>query len=225
MKKIFTEHRKLVFLYSVVALALLLLSFVFQSKPLPLLFSLVLLFGVFFNSIFLRSGQLLFSLSSAILVIMTFNESFYGEVILNSSFILFYVVSFIRWKKTNFRINTISRLHFLLIEAFVVIFTPLYYLLLSSINTSQILLNSISTTVTCLAVFCTVRKTWQQFIFWISISLIQILLWLTTFSESDLSNLPIIMVNVFLFSINIYNLTVWRRKYLLQEKQKTDTSE
>jgi hypothetical protein len=74
-------------------------------------------------------------------------------------------------------------------------------------------------------VFCTVRKTWQQFIFWISISLIQILLWLTTFSESDLSNLPIIMVNVFLFSINIYNLTVWRRKYLLQEKQKTDTSE
>ena len=213
MKKIFIEYRNLTILYVSVALVLLLLSVIFQSKLLPTAFSFLTLFGVFLNSIFLRSGQLLFAASALIYIIMAQNESFYGEIVLYSLFFIFYTVSFIRWKRKKFQISSVSFFQFIIIILFGVIFTVVYYWFLSQINTSQILLNSLSTTIACLAVFCTTNKKWQQFYFWIAISMIQIILWLTTFSINDIGNLPVVIVNIFLVAINIYNLIVWKKKF------------
>ena len=217
MVKILRENYKLAILYSIVAIVILSLSVIFKANFLPTIFSLLTLFGVFMNSVFSRNGQLLFAISAVVYIAMSYKAAFYGEIILYSFFFIFYVSSFLRWKRKAFQIKSLTRFQTIIMLIFGSVFTPAYYFLLSNINTSQILLNSISTTIACLAVFSTTNKKWQQFYFWTAISFVQIILWLTTFTADNMSNLPVIIANSFLFSINFYNLIKWRKKYLSQQ--------
>jgi len=213
------EHRKLMYVYIGTALLIILLSVIFESNPLPLSFSLLTILGVFLNSIFHKSGQLFFSFAAIIYIVMAYNERFYGEVILYIGFSMFYMRSFILWKNAKFRIQSISFIQLAVMGLLLLICTPAYYFFLFNIKTSQIFINSISTLINCLAVYCTVNKIWQQFYFWILINFIQAFLWITTFSTDNLNNLPILILNMFLFIINIYNLLVWKKEYFSKERR------
>jgi len=216
IKNIYQFHRSLFLMYTCVALLITLLSIFLISKPLPLLFALLTLCGVFFNSLLFKNGQLFFAFAAVVYIIMAYSERFFGELIIYAIFVVLYIVSFLRWdnnrKKT--KIRSMSLFEFSVMGIILITCTPIYYFFLYNINTSQLIINSISTMINCFAVYCTVKKMWQQFYFWIMINFIQALLWTTTFSIDNLNSMPILLSNIFLFSINIYNLFKWKNNYV-----------
>ena len=168
-------------------------------------------------------GQLFGLLITILYSIVSFNNKFYGEVIIYLFLMLpMYIIGIVSWvkhqnKETNtVDVNKISGNEWLLVSiTSIVVFIGMYFLL-KSFNTNELIVSTISVLASLFAIYLQIRRSRFSFYFYIINDLILMVLWGIPVVLGNTLVLPMVfnpIINLINDSYGVYN---WKR---LEKKQ------
>lgn len=162
-------------------------------------------------------------LADTLYSILSFNNQFYGEVLVHVIFLvmdIIWVISWIHHKniETNFvKINNIKRKE-LTIAAFVFLFLLIWmYYLLKFFNTNELIISTISVVLTLYALYFLVRRSKYSLVFYLFCDITLILLWGIYVFQGNIELVPIFLNSIILFINDSYGVYNWRKVEKLQE--------
>ena len=169
-------------------------------------------------------GQVFGILITVLYSLVSFNNKFYGEVIIYIFLMLpMYVIGIISWvrhtnKATNtVDVNKINSKEWSLVSAIsIIVFIGIYFIL-RSFDTNELIISTISVVASLFAIYLQIRRSRFSFYFYIFNDLILIVLWGIPVFLGNLLILPMVfnpIINLINDSYGVYN---WKR---LEEKQK-----
>ena len=206
--------------WALLVAVLAVLTHVLNASWLTFCYVSLMLAGMVLNGERLREGMLLYSCASAVYLIIAFGQRFYGDFILNACFVISYVVTYaLSFKEKKWNIKTLKPYWYAILLGIIAATTPAYYFLLEHIGTEQALLNSLSTTLTVTAVVLTMNKNIEQYIVWVMVNVVQIILWSTTMVGGNLSFIFFIVYNTICPIVNVVNLIKWIKQLKKQKKE------
>ncbi|WP_322182865.1 nicotinamide riboside transporter PnuC [Neglectibacter caecimuris] len=211
-----------------VSSGLILLSFLFfdRENVLVLCASLVGAVSLLLNAKGNPVGQFCMILFSLLYGVISYTFSYYGEMItylgMTAPMALFALISWLRHPYEGNRAEvTVNRLKkrevgFMLFLAAIV--TLLFYFILRSFNTANLLPSTLSVTTSFLAVYLTFRRSACYALAYAANDLVLILLW--TLAVLEDSTYISVIVCFFLFFVNdIYGFLSWRKMGKRQRKE------
>lgn len=162
-------------------------------------------------------------LADTLYSILSFNNQFYGEVLVHVIFLvmdIIWVISWIHHKniETNFvKINNIKRKEWT-IAAFVFLFLLVWmYYLLRFFNTNELIISTISVVLTLYALYFLVRRSKYSLVFYLFCDITLILLWGIYVFHGNIELVPIFLNSIILFINDSYGVYNWRKVEKLQE--------
>ena len=206
--------------------SIILISFVailFKSDLLTTICSIVGIITAILLAKGKNLGQVFGILITILYSIVSFNNKFYGEVIIYLFLMLpMYVIGIISWvkhknKETNTvdvnRINSKEWLQVSIIS--IIIFIGIYFLL-KCFDTNELIISTLSVVASLFAIYLQIRRSRFSFYFYIINDLILIVLWGIPVVFGNILVLPMVfnpIINLINDSYGVYN---WKK---LQEKQ------
>ena len=222
MLKEWNKLEKILLFGSIVLVSLV--SLIFKSDLLTTICSIVGIITALLLAKGKNLGQLFGILITILYSIVSFNNKFYGEVIIYVFLMLpMYVIGIISWikhqnKETNtVDVNNINKKEWGLVSILsIVVFIGIYFLL-KSFNTNELIVSTISVIASLFAIYLQIRRSRFSFYFYIINDLILIVLWGIPVILGNLLVLPMVfnpIINLINDSYGVYN---WKR---LEEKQR-----
>lgn len=204
-------------LYIILAVVITIVTIAVKGEPLPYMFSIFIVLGIFLNSLQNKFGVLSFAAASAVYLFVTFPLALWGEFIINALFVLYFLFTFFFIKEINFKIESCGRKNIIPFFAIMTIIILSYSVVLWFFESQLPLLNAMSTVFAIMQAYFISKRYYEQYFFSVILTATQITLWAAVIARgSGLSNLPILLMNCFFLFIHSYNLFVWRKKYNLE---------
>lgn len=212
--------------------AIVISFFIFDSSGyLTLLASLTGVTSLIFNAKGNPFGQLLMIIFSLIYGIISNTFSYYGEMLtylgMTMPMAVFALVSWLRnpfnGKKSEVAVNKISKKEHLFMWVLAVFVTTVFFFILKSFNTANIIPSTISVTTSFIAVYLTFRRSPYYALGYAANDIVLIILW----TLASLQNTKYISVTVCFtaFLINdIYGFINWRRMEKKQHEKNRKTA-
>lgn len=222
MLKEWNKLEKILLFGSIVLVSLV--ALVFKSDLLTTICSIVGIITALLLAKGKNLGQLFGILITILYSIVSFNNKFYGEVIIYVFLMLpMYVIGIISWikhqnKETNtVDVNNINKKEWGLVSILsIIVFIGIYFLL-KSFNTNELIVSTISVIASLFAIYLQIRRSRFSFYFYIINDLILIVLWGIPVILGNLLVLPMVfnpIINLINDSYGVYN---WKK---LEEKQR-----
>lgn len=187
------------------------------------LLSIIVAFLGIFSALNQAKGKVLGQIIGVVLAIlysyMSYNNRYYGEVIIYACMLLpMYVVGIYTWTKNkdksteNVKQNDISMKEWIiLLIVNVVLFVGLYFLL-KYFNTSQLLVSTLSMNINLSATYLLVRRCKYSFVFYLLNAFILLFLWGLPVLDGDYKLLPMVFDALLLIANNIYGTIKWMKQ-------------
>lgn len=198
-----------------------------RENYLTLLASLIGVTSLIFNAKGNPFGQFLMVIFSLLYGIISFQFSYYGEMItylgMTMPMAVFALISWCRnpynGNKSEVKVNNISRKEtgFMWISAIAV--TAAFYFILRSFHTANIVPSTLSVTTSFLAVYLTFRRSPYFAVAYAANDIVLILLWLLASAEDIRYCSVVICFVAFLFN-DIYGFISWRK---MEKRQATNS--
>ncbi len=205
--------------------ALIILSFIFfdRTNYLSLLASLLGTTSLIFNAKGNPIGQLLMVVFSILYGMISFQFSYYGEMITYLGMTApMAVVALISWlrnpfqgKSSEVRVNKICTGELLLMLVLSGIVTLGFYFVLNAFHTANIVLSTISVTTSFIAVYLTFRRSELYALGYAANDVVLIALWILA-SLEDPSYVSVVVCFVAFLANDLYGYWSWKRMYLRQ---------
>ena len=220
MKKYFKSWNKFeIALFALSIILILGLGFVLNCE----LLSIIVAFLGFFSALNQAKGFVLGQVTGVVMAvlysIMSYNNQYYGEVIVYLLVILpLYISGIYTWlknkdkKSSKVKQNTIKKKEWTTLAVVnVVAFVGLYFLL-RHFNTSNLLVSTLSMNINLTATYLLVRRCNYTFVFYLINSVILLVLWGIPVLNGNMLQFPMVFDGILLFINNIYGLYSWSRK-------------
>lgn len=187
------------------------------------LLSIIVAFLGFFSALNQAKGFVLGQVTGVIMAIlysiMSYNNQYYGEVIIYLLVILpLYISGIYTWlknkdkKSSKVKQNKIKKKEWTTLAVINVVAFVGLYLLLKHFNTSNLLVSTLSMNINLTATYLLVRRCKYTFLFYLVNSVILLVLWGLPVLEGNILLLPMVFDGILLFINNIYGLYSWSRK-------------
>lgn len=199
----------------------------FGSKWFVIINTLLGLFYVFTQAKGKVATQFLGIVYFCFYIFICYTQKYYGEALVYLLIMLpMYIYGVIHWlanrdKKDNVVIvrSNLSKKEWSILAVGFVVVVAIIYLLLRVLNTSQLIINTLSFSTILPAVYLLMRRCkWNQVAFLINDFIVP-LLWIALVVQGDWSFLPMCIYHIFQITYDIYGLVVWIK---LEKKQKQD---
>ncbi len=150
--------------------------------------------------------------------IISFKNKYYGEVIIYITLMIpLYILSVISWiQNKNKETQTVNKGYvpkkewIVLIFVNIVLFTILYQIL-KALNTSQLLISSLSMITSVMATYLISKRSKYSFLFYLLNDIILILLWGIPVIQGNFSLIPVLLDPLILFINDIYGFKNWSK--------------
>ncbi len=170
-------------------------------------------------------GLVLGSINTILYSIVSFNNKFYGEVIIYMFMMLpMYIISIVSWlrhqnkKTSSVEINKISSIEWIVVSFVFIILFGVIYIFLKKLNTSELIISTFSVIASLFAIYLQLRRSRYNFYFYVVNDIVLILLWGTSCLSGNIIVVPMLM-NPVLNAINdVYGIINWKRLEHLQSK-------
>lgn len=203
-----------------VSMAVIAASFLMfdRKEYLTLSASLIGVTSLIFNAKGNPFGQLLMVIFSLIYGIISYNFTYYGEMITYVGMTMpMAIFSLIAWlknpyngKKSEVRVNTLGKTEIIISAAMACAVTVTFYFILRFFGTANILPSTVSVTTSFLAVYLTFRRSPYFALAYAANDII--LIWLWTLASLDNIRYISVVVCFVTFSVNdIYGFINWQR--------------
>lgn len=158
-------------------------------------------------------------------IFISYTQKYYGEALLYLIIMLpMYVYGVIHWLSNRDKQNNVvlvksnlSKKEWLLFTIFFVFVSTLVFFLLKMLNTSQLVISTLSFISMLPAVYLLMRRCkWNQVAFLVNDFIVPIL-WIFLVIQGDLSFLPMCIYHIFQITYDVYGLIQWIK---LEKKQK-----
>lgn len=199
----------------------------FGSKWFVIINTLLGLFYVFTQAKGKVATQFLGIVYFCFYIFICYTQKYYGEALVYLLIMLpMYIYGVIHWlanrdKKDNVVIvrSNLSKKEWSILAVVFVVVVAIIYLLLRVLNTSQLIINTLSFSTILPAVYLLMRRCkWNQVAFLINDFIVP-LLWIALVVQGNWSFLPMCIYHIFQITYDIYGLVVWIK---LEKKQKQD---
>lgn len=161
-----------------------------------------------------------------IYIILCFSQKFYGEVLIYIFIMtpinIFTIISWLKNRsnenKDIVKVNKIEKKEYIILGIVSTLITFAFYFLLKSLNTSSLIISTLSLTDSFIASYLLFRRSSNYALVYIVNDIILIILWVTTIPSEGLKYLSII-VSFIIFLINdVYGLIMWKKREKKQNK-------
>ncbi|MDE7363044.1 MAG: nicotinamide riboside transporter PnuC [Oscillospiraceae bacterium] len=177
------------------------------------------------------AGQVLIVIFSVIYGVISFNFTYYGEMITYLGMTApMSVAALISWLKNPYggsraevRVNRVHRREAVLMLVLTAAVTVGFYFILRAFGTANLLPSTLSVTTSFLAVYLTFRRSAFFALAYAANDLILIFLW-TLAALEDKSYVSVIVCFVIFFVNDIYGFISWTRMYKRQNGRERDTA-
>ena len=187
------------------------------------LLSIVVAFLGFFSALNQAKGYVLGQVTGVIMAVlyslMSYNNQYYGEVIVYLLVILpLYISGIYTWlknkdkKSSKVKQNTIKKKEWTILAIVNLVAFVGLYILLKHFNTSNLLISTLSMNINLTATYLLVRRCKYTFVFYLVNSVILLILWGVPVLNGNMLLLPMVFDGMLLFVNNIYGLYSWSRK-------------
>ena len=228
MKKNFKDwklHELILLIFSIVAVTLV---FVLSNEKsiISYIASLIGITSVMMCAKGLFYAPFLDFIYISLYIIMSINEKYYGEVFVYIFIMIpLTVCTIITWlKKRNgnsniVEVNNIKKKEWIILLCFSIIIPFLLYFVLKALNTSQLIISTISIFTSIIASYLLLRRSSYYAIAYILNDLVLILLWSLTIFNGSTQYLPLV-VSLTVYLINdCYGFYRWRKQEKKQKKE------
>ena len=163
-------------------------------------------------------GQVFGIVITILYSIVSFNNKFYGEVIIYL-FMMFpmYIIGIISWfrhknKETDsFEVNKISKKEWIIVAViFIAVFVGIYYLL-KAFNTNELVVSTISVLASLFAIYLQIRRSRFSFSFYMINDIILMVLWGIPVISGNMILLPMFLNPIINFINDSYGFYNWRK--------------
>ena len=210
--------------------SILIVSFtgiIFKSDLLTTICSIV---GII-TALLLAKGKSLGQVFGLLIVILysivSFNNKFYGEVIIYLLIMLpMYIMGIISWikhqnKETNsVEINKIAKKEWIIVALVSILCFIGIYLTLNIFNTNQLFISSLSVLDSLFAIYLQIRRSKYSFYFYVINDLVLILLWGIPCVAGSVVLIPMLMNPIINLINDIYGIINWRKLEKTQKNNK-----
>lgn len=164
------------------------------------------------------AGQGLMVLFSLIYGIISYNFTYYGEMLTYVGMTMpMAAVSMISWLKNPYRgnrsevrVNHLRKKEYLIMALLALAVTVLFYFILKYFNTANLLPSTISVTTSFAAVYLTARRSYYYALAYAANDVILIILW-SMASLSDVSYIPVTVCFAAFLINDLYGFISWRK--------------
>ncbi len=193
--------------------------FIFEDKDyLTLLASIIGATFLILNAKGNPLGQFLTIVFSIIYGFISYNFSYYGEMItylcMSMPMALFALISWLKnpykGNKSQVKVNSISKKEIAFMLVLTLVVTIVFYFILKYFNTANLIPSTFSVTTSFLAVYLTFRRSPYFALAYAMNDLVLILLW-TLASISDISYLSVVICFIVFFVNDMYGFISWKK--------------
>ncbi|MBO5312681.1 MAG: nicotinamide mononucleotide transporter [Clostridia bacterium] len=219
MKNPFKELTKFEACLWSISTAIVILSFILspQKDIMTLIASVVGTTSLIFIAKGLVIGQVLMVFFSLLYGVISYFSQYYGEMItylgMSMPMAMLSVVSWIKhpYKNTKqVQINRMTRKQVLIMVALTIVVTGAFYFVLRKLNTSSLIVSTVSIATSFLAVYmCFMRSPYYALGYALN-DIVLIVLWVIA-SIKEVSNMPMILCFLTFLANDIYGFVSWRR--------------
>ena len=223
LKNYFTKLEKVLWISSAI---LIILSFCIFDREnyLTLVASLIGVTSLIFNAKGNPVGQFLMVLFSLLYGIISYDFSYYGEMItyvgMTMPMAVFALISWLRHpykgKKSEVKVNSVSKKELLLMFIASAVITCIFYFILDYFNTANIIPSTISVTTSFIAVYLTFRRSPLFALAYASNDVVLIVLWIMA-SMQNISYISVVVCFVVFLVNDLYGYVNWQK---IKEKQR-----
>lgn len=201
----------------------LLVGIIFKSEVLTTICSIVGIITALLLAKGKNLGQILGLLTVALYSIVSFENKYYGEVIIYLCIMLpMYIIGIISWlkhqnKETNsVEVNSIKVKEWIAVSiASIITFIAIYFLL-KPFNTSQLFISSLSVIDSLFAIYLGIRRSKYSFYFYVVNDLVLIVLWGIPVVSGSLILLPMVFNPTINLINDIYGIHNWKKLEKIQ---------
>lgn len=206
-------------LWSISAAAIVISFIVFDRvNYITLAASLTGVTSLIFNAKGNPIGQALMVIFSLLYGIISWNFSYYGEMLTYLGMTMpMAVVALISWKRNPYngnssevRVNRISKKEHFFMWAIAVIVTLIFYFILSAFHTANIIPSTISVTTSFIAVYLTFRRSPLYAVGYAANDIVLIILW-SLAALNDISYVSVIVCFAAFLANDIYGFFSWKK--------------
>ncbi len=173
-------------------------------------------------------GQVLTIVFSVFYGIISYSFAYYGEMItylaMSVPMALWALISWLRHpykgNKSEVKINAISAKEWAVFSAAAIILTFGFYFILRALNTSNLIVSTVSVLTSLYASYLTARRSRFYALFYAANDIVLIALWALA-SRSDSSYIAMAVCFAAFFALDIYGFINWNR---INKKQQVDTN-
>ena len=226
MKKIFkdwTIFEKILLIGSILIVSLT--GIIFKSEWLTTTCSIVGIITALLLAKGISLGQVFGLLIVILYSIVSFNNKFYGEVIIYLLIMLpMYIMGIISWikhqnKETNsVEVNKIAKKEWIIVALISILCFIGTYLILKSFNTNQLFISSLSVLDSLFAIYLQIRRSKYSFYFYVINDLVLILFWGIPCITGSVVLIPMLMNPIINLINDIYGVINWKKLEKIQEK-------
>lgn len=184
-------------------LSVIIVSIIAKSSVITIFYSIFAILNITFLAVGLKMAVVFGLIECIFYVVEAFLNKNYGESILSLTVIFpLLILSLFSWIKGSgdvqkVKSNKISKKEFSILCPIALVITVAFYFILKAFNTPQLLLASSSAFFTIVGYYLLMRKSVWMFLFFITINIISLLIWLLPIINGqgrDISNVPIVIV-------------------------------
>lgn len=207
------------FLWSFSVIVITMSFYFFNSESyLTLVASLIGVTSLIFNAKGNPLGQFLMVIFSLIYGIISFDFSYYGEMITYLGMTMpMAVFALITWMKNPYngnksevQIKYISKKETIVMFIIAIFVTTIFYFVLKALNTSNIILSTVSVTTSFVAVYLTIKRNPYYAIGYVANDIVLIALWILA-SIENIKYLSVVVCFIIFVANDIYGYINWRK--------------
>lgn len=213
--KYFSFTERVLWLSSV---TLIIVSFILFDRTnfITLVASLIGATSLIYNAKGNPFGQFLMIIFSALYGIISYNISYYGEMItylgMTAPMAFLALVSWLlnpyNGNKSEVCVNSIKRIEVILMFILSLVVTVIFFFILKYFNTANLIPSTISVTTSFIAVYLTFRRSPYFALAYAANDIILIILWIMA-SVSDISYLSVVICFIIFFANDLYGFISW----------------
>ena len=228
MKNIFKGWSVLeLILLTVAPICILTVGIIFKSDVLTIIASIIGVFCALFLAKGLVAGQFIGIVLVVFYSIVSFNNGFYGEMIIYIALMLpMYIWSIVEWAKhknqntQSVEINHIKPKEWLVVAIVAVaVFIGLYFLL-KLLNTNELFVSTLSVVDNIFAIYLLARRSKYGFLSYIVNDIILIVLWGLPVINGNLLLLPMLLNPIINLVNDSYGIINWTKLQKMQSMNK-----